>query len=197
MALYVNGKKIVNSLIIDGNTLPIPYVVYAECVNKSAIRTITFTASNDGAYQVYVFWTNGGAAGAITDIAVKINGAAVTFAFDDTSQNYKPFAYGEVILNKNDVLTVSNTLAENNRGLIVFVMQNARISNFAVVGNATNDGSTFPIGHDSCVLECYQYSFYSGATRYNYMVVTDVANSIATPGGTSTYYYGGTWALRV
>ena len=194
MGLIIQNEKKYRPLMVPP---PLPYIVYADCKNKASITTSTFTATEDGAYQVYVFWTNGGATGALTDISVKVNDVAVTLTFDDSTVDSKPFAYGELTLSAGDVLTVSNTAAESNRGFQVFVLKNANISNFQVLGNSGNDGSTFPIGHGNYVLECYQYSFYNGTTRYNYMIVADVTTSIATPGGSSTYYYGGTWAIRL
>lgn len=192
MALYLNGKKLLNSLVIDGDTdiLEVPYVVSAGCVNKSTINSITFTITENGTYQLYVFWTNNTSTGTISEISTKVNGETITLS------NTNTFAYGELNLSVNDVVTISNTEKQNNRGLMAFLLKNADISKFEVIGSVSNNGSTFSIPPKTLALECYQYSFYSGANRYHYMIVADATESIITP-NSALYYYGGTWAIRV
>lgn len=195
MALFLNGKKLLNSLVIDGDTSggELPYVVYCSCINCSQRRTITFTATEDGIYQLYLFWTTS-IIPSTTDLDVKLNGVDVTLTYAITTRGY---AYAEIELSVGDVLTISNTYTDSNRGIIATITQNAKISNYALIGEASNDGTTFQIGSGKFVLEWYQYSFYSGASRYNYMIVADAPTSIATPSGSSSYYYGGTSAIQL
>ena len=199
MALYLNGKKLLNSLVIDGEIIkPLPEVLFAQSANRNALRTFSYTFTESGTFQYYVFIYSGSMPTSAY-FSITLNSTTLT----PIQSTY--FFYGEVSANANDVLTLNTLTTEDNTGIQFFVFKNADITNFRLVGAAGNDNTTFVIDvTDSPYLQSYHYGYYNGNNSFHYQVVkcavvadTDTNNkniSIATP-NSSTYWYGGTWVI--
>lgn len=201
MALYLNGNKLLNSLVIDGEGIkPIPEVLFAQSANRNALRTFSYTFTESGTFQYYVFISSASMPTSAY-LSITLNSTTLT----PIQSTY--FFYGEVSANADDVLTLNTLTTEGNRGVQFFVFKNADISNFRLVGSVSNNNETFIIDVvDSPYLQSYHYGYYSGNNSFHYQVVkctviadTDTNNkniSIATP-NSSTYWYGGTWVIAL
>ena len=199
MSLYLNGTEILGSLIVDGNTggKELPQVVFAESKNKSSIRTTTYTFTEDGKFQFYVFERSDNTITPATQALIKLNGNDVSRTVNDTRLTDNWY-YGEIEVSAGDVFTVTNTVTETNRGFQTFLFKNTDISKFNIIGFEGNNNNTFPLTlSDAVYLQSYMSSYYSGANRFSYDVGIYAPESVPTPSGTSTYFYGCTWAIQI
>lgn len=196
MAVFIDGKRAYNSLVID-NALILPQLVFAECKNKASIVTSSYTFTESGKFQFLVWERSSSAISPNTNVVIKLNNIEITPSFAQITGNTSiAWYYGEIEVEANDVFTVTTTLTESNRGIQTFILKNADVSKFAVIGFASNDNTTFAIGQ-KIHLQSYMGSFNSGATRMNYELGYNQPLSIPTPSGSSTYYYGATWAVQI
>lgn len=199
MALYLNGTKL-NSLVVDGggtHGVIIPEILSGQSVNRATTATLSYTFTEGGRFQYYIF-TSSNSTPTSTDVTVKINGTVVTPTFYLYSDYLSGWFYGEVTVSSNDVISVTNNVVQTHRGMQLFVLQDADISVFQVLGVRSNEGYTFSLDYEDIVyLECYYWGYYNGNNTFEgYHTGTWNLTSIPTP-NYGKYYYGGTWAIQI
>lgn len=199
MALYLNGTKL-NSLVVDGGDIQgviIPKIISGQSANRATTATLSYTFTEGGRFQYYIFISSSSTP-ASTDVTVKINGTAITPTFYSYSDYISGWFYGEIIVSSNDVISVTNNVVQTHRGMQLFVLQDADISVFQVLGVKSNEGNTFSLDYDNLVyLENYHWSYYNGNNVLEgYHTGTWNLTSIPTP-NLERYYYGGTWAIQI
>lgn len=201
MAYYKVTKK-----QSGGSPSRIPVIVYSASQNITlSVADFSYTFTESGTFQYYFYIRN---VVSSSTLVATLNGVAITPAI--VGGGY--FAIGEITVNANDVLNIKNTFTANNSGAQIFILKNADISRFAVIGTMSNINATFDIStEDSPYLQVYHMGYYSGRNNYQYQIgITDDIHiyqdtegrteakiqSIPTP-NIEQYYYGGTYAIRV
>lgn len=183
----------------------IPEILYSASQSiSSSVADFSYTFTESGVFQYY-FWVR--SIITTSTVVIKLNDTAITPTIDSTGY----YAYGEIIVSVGDVLNTKTTFTASNSGSHIFVMKNADISRFAVIGSVGNNNSTFTItSEDSPYLQVYKmgyqtpkYNYQYQIGSFNYLIFQDTEGrtggtitSIATP-NQSTYYYGGTYAIRI
>lgn len=178
---------------------PTPRLLFTSAVNRAGTdsqNTITYNVLRSGKQQLYIFVSDNGPITSITDaLVINKNDISIENSFRLVC-NDAAFIIGELDVEKNDVITIRTRSAQSNRGIILFVFEDANINNFYKIGLVGNINTSFYIDDETHVLECYKFGFYQGRTNYSYVLDPDAGDSVPTPNETS-YYYGGTWAIRI
>lgn len=191
----VSSLKIYPAISVeaDGGT-PAPKIISAQSRNTNSVGSLTYTFTESGTFQYYVYMGKNSVI-ASTDVVVKLNGTAITPIFYNATND--GFFYEEITTSINDVISVENVTAISNYGLHLFVLQNADISNFSLIGMGTNDGATFVLNTgDSFYLNVYQCGYWSGNNNFHYEIGRCGNVSVATP-NQSQYYYGRTYVITI
>lgn len=198
MAWTVSSKK-----QSGGSATRTPVIVYSNSQNiGSDVADFTYTFTESGTFQYYLYVSTTISS---STIEVKFNNVAISPMISGT------FAFGEITVNANDVLEIKTTFNASNCGAQIFIMKNADISRFSLIGASGNDNLTFNIpATSSPYLQVYKRSYYGSNNTYQYQIGiisnfqvfqdtegrTARIDSIATP-STSAYYYGGTYAITI
>lgn len=196
MALFLNGKQLLNSLVVDGDSkASTPTILFAQNKNKSSIVTSSYTFTENGKFQFYIFEWSENTIPSTKYAIIKLNDTVITPSV--TVYDAACIYYGEIEANANDVFSVKTQFAESNRGIQTFVLKDAKISKYRFLGFRGNDNITFNIpAIDGLFLQSYMCSYYNGATTFNYQICAYAPRSVPTPND-SNYYYGCTWAVQI
>ena len=179
----------ISNIPIDG----IPELLFTQSSNKANLVTHTYTFTESGTFQYYVFSVINSDP---SEIIIKLNGTIVTpNSGMMTSTTY--MLYGEVTVSANDVITAENTTTNNNYPIETFIFKKADISRFSIVGFVPNNGQTFSITNQNVpMLHVYQTSYYNGRNNQNYQVVSYLPQPIPTPNA-EIYWYGFTYVITL
>lgn len=192
MALYLNGKRALNSLVVDGaGSLKL---ISAQSRNTASTGNLSYTFTESGTFQFYAF-LNSSSTVSSSYITVSLNGVTITPQYYMDGDHL--FAYDEITVSANDIITISNTIAESNRGMQLFVFRDANISNFREIGYVSNNNTSISYtSSDFPLLEALgQYN--SNANTLTYRVLTDGNVSQPVPSGATSYYYAKCWAIKL
>lgn len=200
MALYLNGSKLDSILIGDGGgggSVKPEIVSALSTPIGSASNTLSYTFTESGKFQYYAFKNYANAVSAV-DIAITLNGTALTPSTHLESGGGFGMVYGEITVQAGDVIVASPTTAQSQRGLQLFIMKNCDVSAFSFLGVTTNNANTFSINTSGkSYLQVYQCSYTGGSNLFHYDVMDFQGDSIAVPSGMSKYYYGFTYAIAL
>ena len=198
MALY----KVTQKQSGGGGGIRIPEIIYTATQNiKYSVADFSYTFTESGTFQYY-FWVRNSITS--STVVIKLNDTVITPTIDSTGY----YAYGEITVSIDDVLNTKTTFTAGDCGSQLFVMKNADVSRFAVIGSTGNKGATFNISTtDSPYLQVYKMGYNTPKANYQYQIgyfdirqdtegTHNTIASIPTP-NQSAYYYGGTYAIRV
>ena len=201
-ALNTTSKKLINAIneiAAGGGGTSFPELLYAVSGNRTTIQNFSYTFTESGKYQYYAFITTDSIASG-NEITFQLNGNTITPTFDTG------FFYGEVTVSANDVFTATTTSTQNGRGVQLYIIKGADISNFRIVGSVSNNNSTFTIDTTSPYLQCYRYGYNGTNNNFQYQIGKhevkydtggfQYIQSIPTP-NQSAYYRGGTWVIQI
>ena len=176
-----------------GGSYPSMVAYYQSLI--SSINTITHTFSEAGTYQFYILLIRSSSTPVSqSDITITLNGTAITPNFQSKVDH--GYIYGEITVSANDVLTVSNTVTENNRAMQLSILKNANISNFSEIGYQGNNGTAIPY-------TLSDFPLLEGLLTPNKMTLAEIkimgysAQSFAVPGNTTNYYYAKVYAIKL
>lgn len=180
--------------LIVGGGIPAPKLLSAQSHNTSTIGSLTYTFTEGGVFQYYAFIIKSSTA-ISTDVTVKLNGVAITPIL--YLINGVGFFYGNITINANDVISIENTNAISNCGMQLFILQNADVSNFNLIGYWGNDGSYSALNTgDSFYLNIFQCGYWGTNNHFNCEIGRYGNRSVATP-NESYYYYGFTYIITI
>lgn len=173
-----------------------PYCLYAQSQNRRNLNSFSYTFTDNGTFQYYIMIRSSSAyQSSLLDI--ELNGVSVFPTVYSHATSGANFVYGDITASANDVFTVDTTQTENNMGIQVFVVKNADVSKFSLIGWCSNDNTTFPLNLiDQVYLQSYNFGYYSSNNQFHYEFGVFRETSIPTPND-STYWYGGTYAIRI
>lgn len=191
MALYKVTKKQEGGG--GGDTLP--KIVYATSAPRGSTRpTLSYTFTESGTFQYYIFINARSGSIVSTDLTVSFNGTTITPTFYSVGAG---FFYGELNVSVDDIISTTPVNTNSDTGVQLFIMQNCDVSAFSIVGTASNNNSTFTISlGGKPYLQVFQSSFYASSNVFNYGIMDYVGVSIAVP-NISKYYYGFTYVIQL
>jgi len=171
-----------------------PIIISAQSRNTNSIGSLTYTFTESGTFQYYAYIIKSSTA-ISTDVTVKLNGVAITPIL--YLINGVGFFYGNITINANDVISIENTNAISNCGMQLFILQNADVSNFSLVGYWGADSSYSALNTgDSFYLNVFQCGYYNNNNNFNCEIGRCGNRSVATP-NESAYYYGFTYIITI
>ena len=182
----------------DTNKFKFPSMVYSESTNRSDGRTIFYNFDYTGKYQYCVVIKAGDIAPAVSDVVIYLDEEVLSPRIYNYSSYGYIFLYGEIEVSGRSQLTVVPTVARENSGLLLHVMQNADVNNFTIVSVIENNSfdTISYIDPDYICLEVYNMGYHNGANHYSYQFIYHTEWSIPVP-DLPAYYYGGNYVIKV
>jgi hypothetical protein len=190
-----NGVALLNCNVGE-STFHTPYCLYAQSQNRRNLNSFSYTFTYSGTFQYYIMIRSASAyQSSLLDIG--LNGVSVSPIVYSDATSGATFVYGDITVSANDVFTVETTQTETNMGIQVFVVENADISKFSLIGWCSNNNTTFPLNViDQVYIHSYNFGYYSSNNQFHYEFGVFRETSIPTPND-SAYWYGGTYAIRI
>lgn len=189
--IFVNGA----------DYLPDAEMLYYGSQNAASAVSLSYTVVASGTYQIILNTTHGDVAEK-NNLTITVNGTPIQSSYAyPTENNYVAINIykAEVELDAGDVVSFTFTSGTryNNAGIQMFVMSNSNINVIDLYNSASNNGATFNIDLNSWYLQVAKTGYYSGGNTFEYHEIdNEPATSIATTSA-SSYWYGGTYVLRL
>ena len=190
-----------------GGSTRVPSMLGFYSRNINTIGSLSHTFAEGGKIQ-FVSFILYGDGGTLSDPTFELNGTAITpTKYTIGTETHDAYFYGELTVEENDVLTMTNAVAVYNSGMQLAVMKDADLSLFSHIGRSHNDSTTFALPNDEWVLQMYASGYWNSYNTNNCMISKpfvsyntngqNYQSSIPTPSGYQPCYYGYTWAVTI
>jgi len=189
-----------------GNIDRTPIIVAGYSKNMNTAGTLSHTFESAGKFQYIVFKRNGEYP-ITSDPVIKLNDETLTPNRTSYVNEAQVFYYNDITVQSGDVLSASHNDTGVHAGLQLFILKDADISLFEVIGVTPNNSQSFALPNNQWIFQVYRCGYYNSNNYFSYRaerhnVVDDSTDanyqtSIPTPSGDSRYYYGFTCAVII
>lgn len=183
-----------------------PSIIAGYSKNMNTVGTLSQTFESAGKFQ-YVVFKRHGESPITADPVIKLNDETLTPNRTSYQSEGQVFYYNDVTVQSGDILSVSHSETAVYSGLQLFILKNADISLFEVIGLTYNNSQSFALPNDQWIFQIYRCGYYNSNNNFSYRLErhsviddsTDVnyQTSIPTPAGDGRYYYGFTCAVII
>lgn len=176
---------------------PMPVLVNAQSRNGASVGYLQYSIPQGGRYQIIgVRKPNA----FLEDIVISVNDVAQTARYirsTNTPIGLEVYVV-DIKVNTGDTIKVSNTIADSNSGVQMFVMKNVEAENLAIyyaLGNGNPQG--FLIDTTLPYLQVSRFGYYNNANVFEFYEVDHVVKQSEPVGSDSKYWYGGSYVLTL
>ena len=176
---------------------PMPVIMSAQSRNGGSTGYLQYSIPQGGRYQIIgVRKPNS----FIEDIVISVNDVAQTARYvrsTDTPIGLEVYVV-DTKVNTGDTIKVSNTIAQSDSGVHMFVMKNVEAENVAIynaVGNGQSAG--FLIDTTLPYLQVSHFGYYNYNNVFEFYEVDHVVKTSEYCNSDSKYWYGGTYVLTL
>ena len=184
MALYKVTQK-----QSGGGTTTYPTLIAAMSTPINTSNTLTYTFTESGTFQYYVWWMKYNAYGTSSDVTIELNGTALTpTATDFTSSKSIAIAGGEIQASIGDIITYTNVYTNNAYGMQAYVIKDANLSNLSLINFITNNNTRF--SYSSTDFPCIEAAgmHRNNANNWWCHILSSAIESPAFPSGLAYFY---------
>lgn len=176
---------------------PMPVIMSAQSRYGGSIGYLQYSIPQGGRYQIIgVRKPNG----FLEDIVISVNDVTQTARYirsTDTPISLEVYVV-DAKVNTGDTIKVSNTIADRNSGIQMFVMKNVEAENLAIYYALGNDNPQgFLIDTTLPYLQVSRFGYYNGANVFEFYEVDHVVKQSEPVGNDSEYWYGGSYVLTL
>ena len=172
---------------------PIPEIISAQSRNGRTTGSLEYTFDTAGTYQIIAVRKS---SPAIQDITISINGTSVQPRYIYTSTGVLLEIYiAEVQADIGDVIATSNSTAQNNSGVQMFVLTNVDINDVYVYNSAGNAQPSFLIDTTLPYLQVAKFGYYNTNNTFEFYEINHVVKNSEYVDDNVKYYYGGSYVL--
>ena len=176
---------------------PMPVIMSAQSRNGRSTGYLQYSIPQGGRYQIIgVRKPNS----FLEDIAISINDVVQTARYirsTDTPIGLEVYVV-DTNVNTGDTIKVSNTIAQNDSGVHMFVMKNVEAENVAIY-NAVGNGQSAGFLIDTALpyLQVSHFGYYNNNNVFEFYEVDHVVKTSEYCDSNSKYWYGGTYVLTL
>lgn len=191
--------------VVDGASyLPSPTLLHSASMNGASSSGLSYTAEAAGTVTMLVAAVNYTEGKDIANIKISHGSVDITadFLLCAEFSNQIRFYGSTVAVDVGDTISVENTQNVQNSGVQLFILTNVRTADVSAVGIAGNNNSTFTIPQSvsAWYVQAAKYGYYQQnntvPTFSIFQCLESAGTSTPCPNG-STYWYGGTYVIRV